>query len=251
MNNDFNFTTDINSLDAAALLVTLGFNLKEVKCVNHINLNSESHTPRPISASWHFEKTSPYYPDAGDIQKVLKRYAFPYPGDAAVNVYQLAKIAAHNYQVLKSVILKGEKLQQIEGPNYTVLKNNNGESIETELIYGASCDTASIAIAAALGCKVSSYCIANDRLYVNMLPSNDGITLKMIEDMKHDQAVANVLNFNTLPVLVAMFINRDALKKEIYEQTKSVMITRGDKIVMFNKNASDSLKQKVLKFINE
>jgi hypothetical protein len=132
-----------------------------------------------------------------------------------------------------------------------VLKNNNGESIETEMIYGASCDTASIAIAAALGCKVSSYCIVNDRLYVNMLPSNDGITLKMIEDMKHDQAVANVLNFNTLPVLVAMFINRDALKKEIYEQTKSVMITRGDKIVMFNKNASDSLKQKALKFINE
>ena len=64
--------------------------------------------------------------------------------------------------------------------------------------------------------------------------------------MKYDQAVANVLNFNTLPVLVAMFINRDALKKEIYEQTKS-----NDypwyKIVMFNKNQFDSLKQKALK----
>ena len=115
-----------------------------------------------------------------------------------------------------------------------VLKNNNGDTIDKELIYGSSCDIASIAIAAALGCKVSSYCIVNDRLYVNMLPSKDGITLKMLEDMKQDNAIANELNFNTLPVLVAMFINRDILKKEIYEQTKSVMITRGDKLVMFN-----------------
>jgi hypothetical protein len=249
--NDFNFTTDVESLDTAALLVTLGFNLKEVKVVNHINLNTDNHTPRPISASWHFEKTSPYCPEAGDIQKVLKRYAFPYLGEEAVNVYQLAKIAAHNYQVLKSVILKGEVLQQKEGPNYVVLKNNNGDSIDKELIYGSSCDISSIAIAAALGCKVSSYCIVNDRLYVNMLPSKDGITLKMLEDMKQDQAIANELNFNTLPVLVAMFINRDILKKEIYEQTKSVMITRGDKLVMFNKNASDKIKHQALTFINE
>lgn len=249
--DDFNFTTDIDSLDTAALLVTLGFNLKEVKVVNHINLNSDNHAPRPISASWHFEKLSPYCPDAGDIQKVLKRYSFPYPGEEAHNVYQLAKIAAHNYQVLKSVILKGEVLQQIEGPNYVVLKNNNGDTIDKELIYGSSCDIASIAIAAALGCKVSSYCIVNDRLYVNMLPSKDGITLKMLEDMKQDNAIANELNFNTLPVLVAMFVNRDILKKEIYEQTKSVMITRGDKLVMFNKNASDKIKHQALCFINE
>lgn len=84
-----------------------------------------------------------------------------------------------------------------------------------------------------------------------MLPSKDGITLKMLEDMKQDNAIANELNFNTLPVLVAMFINRDILKKEIYEQTKSVMITRGDKLVMFNKNASDKIKHKALCFINE
>ena len=251
MNDNFNFTTDIDSLDAAALLVTLGFDLKEVKVVNHLNLNTQDHAPRPISASWHFEKNSPYCKDAGNIEKVLKRYSFPYPGDAAVNVYQLAKIAAHNYQVLKSVILEGKKLEQIEGPNYVLLKNNNGEFINKELLYGASCDIASIAIATALGCKVTSYNTINGKLYVNLMNSKDGITLNMIENMKHDQAIANIGNFNTLPVLVAMFINREQLKKEIYEHTKTVMITRGDKLVMFNKNASDSLKRKVLSFINE
>jgi hypothetical protein len=251
MNNCYKFTTKIDSLDIAALLVTLGYELKEVKCVNHIDLNSQSHAPRPISASWHFSTHSSYCPEAGHVEKVIKKYEFPYQGDSTVNVYQIAKIAAHNYQVLKSVILNGEKLQQKEGPNYTVLKNNNGDNIEKEVIYGASCDTASIAIAAALGCKVSSYCIVNDRLYVNMLPSKDGITLKMIEDMKQDQSIANTLNFNTLPVLVAMFINRDILKKEIYEQNKTVLITRGEKIAMINKNASDSIKQRALKFINE
>ena len=44
---------------------------------------------------------------------------------------------------------------------------------------------------------------------------------------------------------------REQLKNEIYEQQKSVMITRGDKIVMFGKDASDSIKKKALKFINE
>ena len=48
-----------------------------------------------------------------------------------------------------------------------------------------------------------------------------------------------------------MFTNRELLKNEMYEQQKSVMITRGDKIVMFGKDASDSLKRKALKFINE
>ena len=84
-----------------------------------------------------------------------------------------------------------------------------------------------------------------------MLPSKDGITLRMLEDMKHDQAIDNANNFNTIPVLVAMFINRQLLMNEIYEQNKSVMITRGDKLVMFSKDASDKLKHKALKFINE
>lgn len=51
--------------------------------------------------------------------------------------------------------------------------------------------------------------------------------------------------------IIAMFTNRELLKNEMYEQQKSVMITRGDKIVMFGKDASDSLKRKALKFINE
>lgn len=251
MNNDFNFTTTVDSLDLSALLITLGFNLNEVKVVNHINLNSQSHTPRPISASWHFAKTSLQFPEAGNIEKVIKRYALPYPGDTAVNIYQLAKIAAHNYQVLKSVILNGEKLQQIEGPNYTLLKNNNGQTINKEIIYGASNDISSIAIATALGCKIIGYNIVNGKLFANVLPTNDGINLKMIENLKHDSSIANESNFNTLPVLIATFINREILMKEIHEQNKSVMITRGDKIVMFGKNASDNLKHKALKFINE
>ena len=251
MNDNYNFTTNVDSLDLSALLITLGFTLNEVKVVNHINLNSEHHAPRPISASWHFSTHSPYCPEAGSIEKVIKKFAFPYQGDAAINVYQLAKIAAHNYQVLKSVILEGKLLQQIGGPNYYLLKNNNGENINKELLYGASNDIASIAIASALGWKIIAYNIVNGKLYVNMLPSKDGITLRMLEDMKHDQAIDNANNFNTIPVLVAMFINRQLLMNEIYEQNKSVMITRGDKLVMFSKDASDKLKHKALKFINE
>lgn len=250
--NDFNFTTDVNSLDLAALLVTLGFDLKECKVVNHINLNSQNHSPRPISASWHFSTHSPYCPDAGHIEKVMKRYSFPSTGEPAVNVYQLAKIAAHNYQVLKSVILEGKKLQQIKGPNYTIFKNNNGENIpQDNYAQFASCDIASIAVAGALGCEIAGYSIINNKLFVRMNPTNDGINLRMIEDMKQDYAISNTTNFNTLPVLIATFINREQLMNEMHEQSKAVMITRGDKLVMFGKNTSDKLKHKALRFINE
>ena len=91
----------------------------------------------------------------------------------------------------------------------------------------------------------------NNKLFVRMNQSKDGISLGMIEALKQDYTIANISNFNTLPVLIAMFINREQLRNEIYEQHKSVMITRGDKLVMFGKDASDSLKRKALKFINE
>ena len=198
------------------------------------------------------ETFSSYCTDAGNIEKVLKRFSFPYQGEDAVNVYQLTKIAAHNYQVLKSVILSGKKLQQLHGPNYTIFKNNNGENITGD-DWGQHCssDIASIAIAGALGCKIVSYSMINNKLFVRMNQSKDGISLGMIEALKQDYTIANISNFNTLPVLIAMFINREQLRNEIYEQHKSVMITRGDKLVMFGKDASDSLKRKALKFINE
>lgn len=85
--NDYNFTTAVDSLDISALLITLGFNLNEVKVVNHVNLNTQNHAPRPVSASWHFSKTSLVFPEAGSIEKVIRKFAFPELYEAATDVY--------------------------------------------------------------------------------------------------------------------------------------------------------------------
>jgi hypothetical protein len=251
----FNYSSKVDQVDQAALLVTLGFDLKDVKIINHIDLNTNNHRPREINASWTFSNTSPYCKDVGTATKVMKRFVFPARGDKAVNVCELAKIAAHNYQVMKSVILNGEKLQQIEGPNYTVLKNNNGEEIpfvQPHLILGkGASDLASVAVATALGCKVASYYIHNGELIVNVADSKEGISLAMVESEKYNSTLNDVTNFNVLPVLVSMFINREYLMRDMHQQSKAVMISRGDRMVMFGKNTSEELKRKSLKFINE
>lgn len=250
MKNEFTFTTNVSSLDLSALLVSLGYPLYDVKATHHIDLNAFNNRPRPVSATWHFGTTSPYARNLGTIDKVIKKYSFPGKGENALNVFQYAKIAAHNYQVLKSVVLDGAFLQQLYGPNYVILKNNNGYIVENTVTYGATSDLAAVAIACALGCRCTSWHLSNGVLYV-ATDTHDGINANVIAQMKDDPAIASESNFDILPVLICTFINREQLQKEIHENQKKIMLTRGDRMAFFEKGASESLKRKVLAFINE
>ena len=96
---------------------------------------------------------------------------------------------------------------QIDGDGYTMLKNANGVAIpKSEGVEGSS-DLASIAIAAALGCKIVAYSLDAGRLSVEMLAAHNGITLSMIEQEK-DNPNPETDNYNLLPTLVAAFLNR-------------------------------------------
>lgn len=250
--NDYTYSSGVESIDHAALLITLGYDLKDCKIVNHINMNTGNHAPRKINATWTFSKNSRYCKEAGSVSNVLRKFAFPAKNERAVNVYQLAKIAAHNYQVLKSVLLEHKPLQQIQGVNYTIFKNSNGNQVINDCIMGlSSCDISSIAIAGAMGCSIMGYIYDNDRLRVTLSPNKEGITVKMIEDLKNDPELHNAKNYATLPVLIAMFINRKWLMDTIHNRNSSIMISRGDRLVMFDKNTCDNLKEKALHFINQ
>lgn len=251
--NNFTFSTPVNSIDSAALLITLGFDLLECKVVNHINLNTKTHTPREINATWTFSKNSKYCPEAGSVSNVLKKFVFPTKGEKITNLYQRAKIAAHNYQVLKSVLVENKPLQQIQGFDYTIFKNSNGEVIPQDSLMNtySSVDIASIAIAGALGCKLLSYEYSFDKLRVFAAPNKSGISLQTIESLKSDKELHNTNNFSVLPVLTAMFLNRKWLMDEIHNRNKSILISRGDRMVMFNKNTSDNFKEQALNFINQ
>lgn len=251
--NDFNFSTKIEQIDQAALLITLGFELKEVKVVNHIDMNTNSHKPRKINASWTFSKFSPFIKELGSSYSVLQKFVFPQKGDTNISLLNRCKIASHNYQVLKSVIIDGKPLQQINAGDYVILKNANGKEIPKSpsiINQNYNYTFALIAIATALGCEISRYEVFNNQMFVVMEQNKDGLNIQMIKDI-YNNFNPQSDDFTVLPTLIAMFINREHLIKEIHEQKKAVMITRGDRIVMFDKDVSDELKSKSLSFINQ
>ena len=218
-----------------------------------IDLNSATAQKRHKTASYTFSDYSKGCQEFGTARKVLEGYKFPDKGKPITNTLQAAKLAAHNYQVLKSVILHGEPLMQIEGNGYTMLKNANGVAIPKSddgllLSYGSS-DLSAIAIAAALGCKVSSYSLEAGKLSVFMTAAPNGVTLAMIEQEKDNPSVTDETNYNLLPVLVATFINREELIKGIYAK-QQVILMRGSKTAIFAANADETLKKRILKELN-
>lgn len=248
-----NYTIGVEEVDRAALLIALGYECTDYTITTSVDLNSAVAQKRAKTASYTFSDYSKGCQEFGTAQKVLEGYKFPDKGQSIANTLQAAKLAAHNYQVLKSVILHNEPLQQIVGNGYVMLKNANGESVpksdEGLLLSHGSSDLAAIAIAAALGCKVASYSLQAGSLSVFMTASSNGITLAMIEGEKDNPTTLAEDNYSLLSVLVATFLNREELIKAIYAK-QQVMLMRGSKSAIFSTNADEQLKKRILKELN-
>lgn len=247
MNNKFSLSID--KIDLAALLCSLGFEMNNFEVISHVDMNRNNR--RTKSANFEFGNRSI---DGRDLETVIKQYHIPAKGEKCLNVYQRARVAAHNYQCLKSVLLEGSKLQQIKCDGYTLLKNANGDDIEktshipaVEHLY--SNNLAVIAISTALGCGIGSYYLINNTLKCLITPSEDGITGEQIEQLFNSPSIGDPTNFNVIPVLIATFINREQLLKETYAK-QTLHITNGYKQVLVSKDMSDEMKNKVLEFIN-
>lgn len=243
-----NYTIGVDEVDQAALLIALGYELQDYTITTTIDLNQTEAQKRHKSASWQFSDHSRGCKDYGTAQQVIEGYKLPTKGKPISNTLQAAKLAAHNYQVLKSVILRGEPLEQIEGDGYFMLKNANGVAIPKSDTVQGSTDLASIAIAAALGCRIVAYSLYAGRLSVEMVAAHNGITLSEVEQEK-DKDNPDTDNYNLLPTLVAAFLNRQELMSGIYAR-QQVVLTRGSKQAIFSANADEKLKKRILKELN-
>lgn len=245
-----NYTVRVEEVDSASLLMALGYECQEYTIMTNIDLNGATPVKREKTASYQFADISDGCKDYGTAKQVLEGYKLPSKGQSIKTVLERAKLAAHNYQVLKSVILHAEPLQQIEGKGYTMLKNANGVNIPDRIDSGEkleqSSDIASIAIACAMGCKVKSYLLESGRLSVAIIP-NDKLTISRIEQEKNNTDDED--NYSDLSVLVAAFSNREELIKGIYAR-QQVMLTRGSKKAIFSANAKQELKNRILKELN-
>lgn len=171
----------------------------------------------------------------------------PLKGHNASNIGEYAKLSAHNYQVLKSVIMEGGELKQIPAKNYTMLKNQNGDYIPKERTENMTDDLAKISVYCALGGLIKSYYLdENNRLFVKLekdFKEFDRIKEELLNG-SHDLA-----NYDFLPILTAMTINRRELMTGIYT-AEQVCVMRGEKKAIIAKNATEEVKQKVLSALN-
>jgi hypothetical protein len=252
LNKNMNYRLNINEVDLSAFLIALGFTMEEYTINNYIDLNTGK--SRPKSGAWRFSDYSEFK-QLGNAENVVKSYKLPEKGKPIKNIAERAKLTAHNYQVLKSVVLENKPLMQLNGDGYTMLKNDNGNTVtiadSTYFTTDETTDLMLIAIACAMGCRVATYYFdANKMLHVMLYASSDGTSVKRIEQEKQKALNDNSENdFNDVAVLVATGINRKELLSGVYSKERVVLI-RGTKHAIFDKDANEETKQKILEELN-
>jgi len=248
-----NYKLEINNVDLAAFLIALGFEMMNYTVTSYIDLNDRNRK-RPKSGSWDFADISKNFTELGDCKSVIEKYKLPKKGEPIKNLAELAKLTAHNYQVLKSVLTENKPLMQIIGDNYTVLKNDNAANIpnsnSTLFKLDETSDLMTVAIGCAMGCKIGSYYFdENKQLNICLYASTNGISIKRIEQAKNNEAVEDLNNYEPLFVMLATSINRKELMKGIYNN-EQICLIRGSKKAYFDKNADDETKKKILERMN-
>lgn len=235
------FTVPVSSMDLAALLCTVGFEMKQFEIIHHIKM--EDKDKREKTAIFEFSNETP---QGLSLSKVKNNYIFPDKNTKATHFAQLAKIAAHNYQVLKSVIKENRPLQQIQGENYTILKNMNGSPIPTIVKSlgnnNQTQDLQVIAVASALGNSICGYSIENETLTVYFENEIDEVIREFEVDTDDE-------SMDYLSILVNTFKNRKFLMEETWAK-HTLHLSNGYKQVIVNKEMGEKLKKKVLEFLN-
>lgn len=243
-----NYTEKTNEVDFAAFLVSLGFEMKNYTVTTTINLN-KNEKKRTKSGSWDFSDESEDFDKLGNAKAVKSLYKLPTKNEPASNLAELAKLTAHNYQALKTVLTQGKPLQQIIGDGYILLKNENGNRISGSTTGTSTDNLSAIAIACSLGCEVVNYSLdENRKLRVVLSPNKDGLTVEQVEhELKNE---TNDNNFSPLSVLVSTMQNRKELLTGLYNEEK-ILILRGEKSAIFDKNTPKEIKERILASLNE
>ena len=249
-----NYELKVLNVDLASFLVSLGYAMKKFLVTSTLDLNNPN-VKRPKSGQWSFDDVSQGYTELGTCEDVMKKYQLPSKGKAISNLAEYAKLTAHNYQVLKSVVTEKQPLQQIICDGYTVLKNDNGQQIPiTSSSYfdnERTSDLWDVATACSLGCSICGYYFDENQQLNIMLNRTNDMSLKKIEDMKNKVMNAETDNddYSPLSVLVSTGMNRKELMSGVWNEEK-ILIVRGEKMALIDKKCDKDLKQKVIDMLN-
>ncbi len=241
--NHLSFNTAVSGVDEAALLIALCFPCKPPQLVKSVNCNSRGKSV-PDRLTWHFAAKSP---SGYDLNTARLAFTLPKHHQPANGIFQRARIAACNYQALKST-LRGEPLTALIGQNYTLLRNGEGNPVPP-LFSGAPCTSShlpSVAIACALGCRLAATGRILDTLHV--LPSpGQPVTPELVQNYGNSEESARPDNFSDLAVLTAMFKNRAVLMEHAYG--RRVVFRNGSRAAIVSGDSSEKLIDKAYDFI--
>lgn len=242
--NSITFNTAVNGVDEASLLIALCFPCEQPNLVKTVDCTSQSR-PAPDRLVWRFADTSP-----SGYTLAAARLAFRLPkrNNAAGDIFQRARLAACNYQALKSA-LRGEPLTALSGGNYTLLRNGDGTRVPplSPGTPGTSSHLPSVAIACAMGCRLAAAGRALDILHVFPAPGQQ-ITPEFVQSYGASEEAARPDNFSELAVLCAMFRNRAVLMEQVYG--RRVVFRNGGRAAIVSGNASEKLADKAYNFIS-
>lgn len=241
--NHLAFNTAVSGVDEAALLIALCFPCKPPQLIKTINVSSQARDI-PDRLTWHFAAKSP----AGyNINNARLAFRLPRRNHLANDIFQRARIAACNYQALKSA-LRGEPLTSLDGENYTLLRNGEGSPVPhlSPGTPGTSAHLPSIAIACALGCRLAAAGRALDILHALPAPGQP-VTPELIQNYGTSEEASRPDNFSDLAVLTAMFKNRAVLMEQAYG--RRVVFHRGSRAAIVSGDSSEKLIDKAYDFI--
>lgn len=241
--NSVTFNTAVDGVDEASLLIALCFPCEQPQLVRTVDCTSQSR-PTPDRLVWRFADHSP---TGYTLAAARLAFRLPKRNHAAGDVFQRARIAACNYQALKSA-LRGEPLTALLGQNYTLLRNGEGSHVPSlpAAALGTTSHLPSVAIACALGCKPAAAGRILDRYHL-LHTADSTITPQQVADNAASPESEQPNNFSDLAILTAMFKNRAVLMEQVYG--RRVVFRNGGRAAIVSGSASDSLTDKAYQFI--
>lgn len=234
--------SSIESVDLAALLISLDFPLNEASVIEGKNLDSAGHDPKK-TMSWKFCNTST--DGRYTIDKVKEGWKLP--KKFTLDVLQLSRLLAHNMAVLKNVAKRPQGLIYSDFGGIGILADEKKSDVAKDIPlnnigFGGCSDTAANALAITLGCiPVAMYKRGNN---LSMLfDYREGkVNIDDIKKMINDDRMRDENNKNAIAVLICQLDNRQEILANIDKFRKKIRLIAdgGETQVLYDPNSLSS-----------
>lgn len=253
-NTNHEFVTTIDNLDQAAVLSAMGFPLRGREVIEAHNLDSQSSPSQPSCCIWEFGLVSATGQTLESFQREwvrgLPAGRIPQP----LPPVAFARLALHNYRVLRQVGKQSTKLWQLDMLAAGRVGNfpQSADWQQVPLAHmatpGCTCSEAEAAVLVALGYKIAAATSYAGRCFSecsNEIGRPDVATL--LAQFRSAEWVEDPRNFDPAAVALCALRSRAALLRP---EATTLLVSKGSERALLMKNASDAALRTVAQHLN-